>query len=28
VLAELIHEGKLKIVGAIYDIGNGSVNWL
>ena len=28
VLAELIHEGKLKIVGAIYDIQDGTIHWL
>ncbi len=28
VLSELIHEGKLRIVGAIYDIQNGTVSWL
>ena len=28
VLHELIHEGKLKIVGAIYSVENGKVTWL
>ena len=28
VLHELIHEGKLKIVGAIYSVENGRVTWL
>jgi len=28
VLHELIHEGKLKIVGAIYSVKNGKVTWL
>ena len=28
VLHELIHEGKLKIIGAIYSIENGRVTWL
>lgn len=28
VLHELVHEGKLKIVGAIYSVENGKVTWL
>ena len=28
VLEELVHEGKLRIVGAVYDIKSGEIIWL
>jgi carbonic anhydrase len=28
ILAELVEQGKLKIVGAVYSLDNGTVNWL
>ncbi|MDQ7785371.1 MAG: carbonic anhydrase [Desulfomonilaceae bacterium] len=28
VTRNLVHEGKIKVVGAIYDVGTGKVNWL
>ena len=28
ILEELVHEGKLEIVGAVYDIKSGEITWL